>query len=70
MPDHAVALILTYAEAGALFEIANVGLHTRAEVGKGAGPKAVEAMKKLARGMGFETAMDGPVVLLVPLKKN
>jgi hypothetical protein len=70
MPDHAVALILTFAEAGALFETANVGLHTRAGVGKPASPKAVEAMKKIARGMGFETAMDGPLVLLLPLRKN
>jgi hypothetical protein len=70
MPDHAVALILTFAEAGALFETANVGLRTRAEVGKGAGPKAVEAMKKIARGMGFETKMEGPIVLLLPVKKD
>ena len=70
MPDHAVALILTFAEAGALFETANVGLHRRAELGAPAGPKTVEAMKKIARGMGFDTKMDGPIVLLLALKED
>ena len=70
MPNHAVALVLTYAEAGALFETANVGLHRRAEVGRPAPDKAVEAMKKIARGMGFETKMDGPIVLILPPKEG
>jgi hypothetical protein len=38
------------------------------EVGKLAGSKPIEAMKKIARGRGFETAMDGPIMLLVPSK--
>lgn len=70
MPNHAVALVRTFAEAGALFETANVGLHRRAELGKPAGPKAVEAMKKIARGMGFDTKMDGPILLLLPPKED
>lgn len=65
MQDHAVALVLTFGEAGALFETANIGLQKRAEVGSPAGPRAIEAMKKIARGMGFETKMDGYTVLLV-----
>ena len=68
MQDHAVALVLTFGEAGALFETANVGLQRRAETGSPAGPKAIEAMKKIARGMGFETRMDGHIVLLIQPK--
>jgi hypothetical protein len=66
MADHAVALVLTFAEAGALFETANLGLYRREELGMTPSNKAVEAMKKIARGMGFETKMDGAIVLLLP----
>jgi len=68
MPDHAVALVLTFAEAGALFEAANMGLYRRAELGRPAPDKAAGAMQKIARGMGFETRMEGPMVLLLPPK--
>jgi hypothetical protein len=66
MADHAVALVLTFAEAAALFEAAKLGLHKRAELGMSTSEKAVEAMKKIAHGMGFETTMDGAIVLLLP----
>jgi hypothetical protein len=65
MPDHAVALVLTAAEAEALFVTVNVGLIRRAELGRPAPDRAVEAVKKIARGMGCGTRMDGPMVLLV-----
>jgi hypothetical protein len=42
MSDHAVALILTFSEAGALFEAANVGLNRRAELGQASNAKAIE----------------------------
>jgi hypothetical protein len=66
MPDHAVALVLTFAEAGALFEAANVGLHRRVELGQGSNDKAIEAMHKIARGMGFRSKLEGSMVLLLP----
>jgi hypothetical protein len=66
MPDHAVALVLTFSEAGALFEAANVGLNRRAELGQAGNAKAIAAMLKIARGMGRQAKVDGAVVLLLP----
>ena len=67
MPDHhACALVLTFAEAGALFEAANVGLNRREELGQQRNAKAIEAMLKLARGMGRRAKVDGAVVMLLP----
>lgn len=67
MPDnHAVALVLTFAEAGALFEAANVGLNRRAELGQRGNAKATEALLKIARGMGRQAKVDGAVVMLLP----
>ena len=66
MPDSAVALVLTFSEAGALFEAANVGLNRRAELGQRGNPKAVEALLKIARGMGRQAEVDGPIVMLLP----
>ena len=66
MPHNAVALVLTFSEAGALFEAANVGLNRRAELGKRSNAKAIEAMLKLARGMGRRAEVDGAVVMLLP----
>lgn len=68
MPDHAVALVLTFSEASALFEAANVGLNRRAELGQGSNDKAVEALRKIARGMGRLHKVDGPIVMLLPPK--
>ena len=66
MSDHAVALVLTFAEAGALFEAANVGLNRRAELGQTGNPKTIEALLKIARGTGRRAKVDGPTVLLLP----
>lgn len=66
MPDNAVALVLTFSEAGALFEAANVGLNRRHELGQSGNAKAVEALQKIARGMGMQSKVDGPIVLLLP----
>ena len=66
MRDHAVALVLTFSEAGALLESANVGLNRRAELGLSGNEKAVEALQKIARGMGLRSKVDGPIVLLLP----
>ena len=66
MPHNAVALVLTFGEAGALFEAANVGLNRRAELGQHSNAKAIEAMLKLARGMGRRAEVDGPIVMLLP----
>lgn len=66
MPDNTVALVLTFAEAGALFEAANMGLRRRAELGQGGNETAVEALRKIARGMGRRFKVDGPMVLLLP----
>jgi hypothetical protein len=66
MPNNAVALVLTFSEAGALFEAANVGLNRRAELGQRGNEKAIEALLKLARGMGRRAEVDGPVVMLLP----
>jgi hypothetical protein len=66
MPDNAVALVLTFSEAGALFEVANVGLNRRAELGQGGNAKAIEALLKIARGMGRQAKVDRPIVLLLP----
>ena len=67
MPDnHAVALVLTFAEAGALFEAANVGLNRRHELGQRGNAKATEALLKIARGMGRQAKVDGAVVMLLP----
>ena len=66
MPDHAVALVLTFSEAGALFEAANLGLHRKAELGMTGNGKAYDAMHKLAHGMGFRSKVEGAMVLLLP----
>ena len=69
MRDNAVALVLTYAEAGALLEAANLGTNRRAEVGMRDNDRAFEAMQKVARGMGYNSKVDGHIVLLTtPLK--
>ena len=66
MSDHAVALVLTFAEAGALFEAANLGLNRRAELDMSGNEKAVDALQKIARGMGLRSKVQGPTVLLLP----
>jgi hypothetical protein len=66
MPHNAVALVLTFSEAGALFEAANVGLNRRAELGQHSNVKAIEALLKIARGMGRPAKVDGATVLLLP----
>jgi len=67
MPEyHAVALVLTFAEAGALFEAANVGQNRRAELGQQPNAKATEALLKIARGMGRRAKVDGAMVMLLP----
>ncbi len=68
--DNACALVLTFAEAGALFEAANVGLAHRAELGQGKNEKAIEAMLKIARGMGRRAKVDGATVLLLRPSAN
>ena len=65
MPDNAVALVLTFSEAGALFEAANVGLNRRAELGQRGNEKAIEALLKIANGMGGRAKVDGAVVTLL-----
>lgn len=66
MADNAVALVLTFSEAGALFEAANVGLNRRHELGQSGSAKAIDALHKIARGMGLRSKLDGPVVMLLP----
>jgi len=70
MSDHAVALVLTFSEAGALFEAANVGLTRRTELGQASNAKAVEALLKIARGTGRRARVDGAVVMLLPRPGN
>lgn len=70
MPDNAVALVLTFAEAGALFETANLGLARKAELGMSTNEKAVEALQKIARGMGFSPVVEGHIVQLLPPMKE
>jgi hypothetical protein len=66
MPGNAVALGLTFSEAGALFEAANVGLSRRAELDQASNVKAIQALQKIARGMGRQSKVDGAMVLLLP----
>ena len=70
MPDNAVALVLTFSEAGALFEAANLGLARKAELGMSLNEKAVNALQKIATGMGYKSKVDGASVLLLPPKKR
>jgi hypothetical protein len=64
MRDNAVALVLTYAQAGALLEAANLGTNKRAEIGMSDNYNAFEAMQKVSRGMAYNSKVDGHVVLL------
>jgi hypothetical protein len=66
MPDNAVVLVFTFAEAGALFETANLGMAKKAELGMSTNKKALEALKKIARGMGFNPKVQGHIVQLLP----
>ena len=66
MEYNAVALVLTFREAGALFEAANVGLNRRYELFQKTNDVAIEALLKLARGMGRRAEVDGAVVMLLP----
>ena len=69
MPDNApntVTLVLTFAEAGALFETANLGMARKAELNMRINENASEALHKIARGMGFSPTADGPIVQLLP----
>ena len=61
-----VTLILTFAEAGALFETANLGMARKAELDMPINEHVSEALQKIARGMGFSPTVDGPVVQLLP----
>ena len=67
MPDNAVAIVLTFSEASALFEAANVGLYRRSELGQRSNNNAIEALLKMARGMGRRAEVSGPTVLLMPI---
>ena len=66
MPNSPVDLVLTFSEAAALFEVANVGLNRRAELGQRSNAKAIEALLKIAHGMGRQAKADGPIVMLLP----
>jgi len=66
MSDNAVALVLTFAEAGALFETANLGLARKAELGMSTNENAIEALQKIARGMGFSPKVEDHIVQLLP----
>ena len=46
MPNNSVALVLTFAEAGALFETANLSMTRKTELGMPPNKKAIEALKK------------------------
>jgi hypothetical protein len=70
MRDHAVALVLTYAEAGALFEAANLGMNRKAELEMATNLNAIEALKKIAMGMGFEPIVAGHLVHLRAPKED
>jgi hypothetical protein len=70
MRDNAVALVLTYGEAGALLEAENLGTNRRAEVGMHDNDRAFEAMQKVARGMGYNSKVDGHIVLLTTPPKH
>jgi hypothetical protein len=52
MSTNSVALILTSAEAHALFEAAALGLSVRAGSGTAGNDKAVDALQKIERQMG------------------
>ena len=64
MRDNAVALVLTYAEAGALFETANLGMKRREELGITINTKALGALAKIAMGMGYAPTVDSVIVQL------
>ena len=69
MADNApnsVTLVLTFAEAGALFETANLGMARKAELDMPINEHVSEALQKIARGMGFSPTADGPIVHLLP----
>ena len=66
MRDNAVALVLTFSEAGALFETANLGMKRRDELGMGVSNKAMEALAKIAIGMGYTPKVDGAIMNLGP----
>jgi hypothetical protein len=66
MPHNSVALVLTFAEAGALFETANLGMTRKAELGMPTNKKTLEALKKIANGMGFSPRVRGHIVHLLP----
>ena len=66
MPDNSVALVLTFAEATALFETANLGMTRKIELGMQPNENALEALQKIAHAMGFTPSVDGPIVRLLP----
>ena len=65
-PTNTVVLTLTFAEAGALFETANLGMARKAELDLPINENVSEALQKIARGMGFSPTADGPIVQLLP----
>ena len=64
MPNNSVALVLSSAEARALFEAAALGLSKRAGSGIAGNDKVVDVLQKIERWMGLmsqasETRLDG-----------
>jgi hypothetical protein len=70
MRDNAVALVLTFSEAGALFETANLGMKRRDELGMGTSKKAMDALAKIAVGMGYTPKVDGVIMNLGPPNRD
>ena len=68
MPN-AVALMLTFAEAGALFEAATTGLNRKSELGLPVNELALDALMKIGKGMGLDPRIvNGTVRLLPPIE--
>jgi hypothetical protein len=61
MPNFSVALVLTSAEARALFDAAALGLRKRAESGMAGNDKVVDALQKIQQQMELVFKIKTPV---------
>jgi hypothetical protein len=66
MPDRAVALVLTFAEAGAQFGAASMRMHRKSELEMRLNEKAQDAFIKVAKGMGSNPCVEGSTINLLP----
>ena len=60
-----VAVLLSFDEAAALFEAANVGIARKEELGIAVNEKALHALIGVGRAMGFSPKVAGSTVTLL-----